>query len=179
MKKSYNKILMSILAVFMPIMSYAHDVEIGEIFYNLDNNSKEATVTYKGSNPDNEDYTRFVVIPSTITHNGTKYSVTGIGACAFNNCLRLRAVAIPNSVKSIGDKAFAKCNGLTSFTIPESVTSIGKKAFYLCTDINSINIPNSVQSIGSHAFFGCSSLTSITIPYSVTCIGDSTFYECM
>ena len=87
MKKSYNKILMSILAVFMPIMSYAHDVEIGEIFYNLDNNSKEATVTYKGSNPDNEDYTRFVVIPSTITHNGTKYSVTGIGACAFNNCI--------------------------------------------------------------------------------------------
>ena len=155
MEKGYNKILLTVLAVLLPLVSYAHDVEIGEIFYNLNENSKEATVTYKGCNPENEDYTRFVVIPSTITHKGTKYSVTGIGDCAFYNCIRLRAVAIPNSVTSIGDKAFAKCNGLTSFTIPGSVTSIGNRAFYLCTDINTINIPNSVQSIASHAFFGC------------------------
>ena len=74
------------------MISYAHDVEIGEIFYNLNDNTKEATVTYKGCNPNNEDYTRFVVIPSSITHNGSKYSVTGIGDCAFYNCIRLRDV---------------------------------------------------------------------------------------
>lgn len=131
-KKCYNQILMLVLVLLVPLTGFAHDVEIGEIFYNLDNEKKEATVTYKGCCSDNEDYTRFVVIPSSVQYNGVRYTVTAIGDGAFNNCVRLRSVTIPNTVTSLGEKAFAKCNGLTSFIIPNSVTSIGKKAFYLC-----------------------------------------------
>ena len=158
MKKRCNQILTFVLAFFMPMMSYAHDVEVDEIFYNLNSETKEATVTYKGDSSENEDYTRSFRIPSSIIYNGTRYSVTAIGDGAFRNCFRLRSVTLPNTITSIGENAFAKCNGLTSFVVPGSVTSIGKKAFYLCTDITSISIPNSVQTIGSHAFFGCSSL---------------------
>ena len=115
MKKRCNQILTFVLAFFMPMMSYAHDVEVDEIFY-------------KGDSSENEDYTRSFRIPSSIIYNGTRYSVTAIGDGAFRNCFRLRSVTLPNTITSIGENAFAKCNGLTSFVVPGSVTSIGKKA---------------------------------------------------
>ena len=103
----------------------------------------------------------YVVIPSSVTNNGTTYSVTSIGEWAFENCNGLTSVTIPNSVTSIGYMAFAGCSGLTSVTIPNSVTSIGGVAFYKCSGLTSVTIPNSVTSIGEGAFSSCSGLTSI------------------
>ena len=70
-----------------------------------------------------------VTIPSTLTINGTKYTVKGIDNNAFSNCTKLTSVTIPNSVESIGSKAFYNCTGLGSLTVPKSVTSIGTDAF--------------------------------------------------
>ena len=119
-----------------------------------------------------------LIIPSTISYNGTTYSVTSIGSSAFQNCSSLTSVTIPNSVTSIGGSAFAFCSGLTSVTIPNSVTSIGNNAFGDCNNLTSITIPESVTSIGNYAFYGCSNLTSITIPNSVTSIGNNAFRVC-
>ena len=119
-----------------------------------------------------------VAIPSTVTYNGTTYSVTYIGWSAFEDCSSLTSVTIPNSVTSIGEQAFYGCSGLTSVTIPNSVTSIGDYAFSGCSGLTSVTIPNSVTSIGDDAFRGCSGLTSITIPNSVIFIGEQAFYGC-
>ena len=86
-------------------------------------------------------------IPSTVTYQGTSYSVTSIGYEAFENCSRLTSVTIPNSVTSIGNWAFASCRSLTSVNIPNSVTSIGWRAFFACVSLTSVTIPNSVTSI--------------------------------
>ena len=102
-----------------------------------------------------------VVIPSSVTNNGTPYSVTSIGESAFENCSGLTSVTIPNSVTSIGVWAFYECSGLTSITIPNSVTSIGESAFSWCSSLTSVTIGNSVTSIGFGAFYGCNGLTSI------------------
>ena len=48
-------------------------------------------------------------IPSTVTYQGTGYSVTSIGNYAFEYCSSLTSVTIPNSVTSIGDYAFNHC----------------------------------------------------------------------
>ena len=119
-----------------------------------------------------------VVIPETVTYQGTTYSVTSIGESAFFYCSSLTSVTIPNSVTSIGDAAFYDCSSLTSVTIPNSVTSIGDWAFQNCSSLTSVTIPNSVTSIGKCAFFNCSSLTSVTIPNSVTSIGNDAFRGC-
>ena len=99
-------------------------------------------------------------------------SVTSIGDSAFSGCTGLTSVTIGNRVTSIGNDAFSDCTGLTSITIPDSVTSIGSSAFRVCTGLTSITIPDSVTSIGGYAFEDCTGLTSITIPSSVTNIGD-------
>ena len=115
-----------------------------------------------------------VVIPATYEGLPVKEIEEG----AFQSCMSLTSIIIPNSVTSIGSYAFSGCNGLTSITIPDSVTSIGESAFLDCTVLTSITIPDSVTSIGKSAFFDCTVLTSITIPDSVTTIGKCAFAVC-
>jgi hypothetical protein len=140
----------------------AHDFEVGGIYYKI-TSYREVAVTYRGDSNDNQydkEYSGVVSIPSSVTYNGTTYSVTSIGDRAFYDC-SLWDVTIPNSVTSIGDRAFYKCSSLTSVTIPNSVTSIGEDAFSYCSLLTSVTIPSSVTSIGDSAFKNCKSLTSV------------------
>ncbi len=61
---------------------------------------------------------------------------------AFNNCLFLKKVIIPNNVKIISSFAFANCASLESITIPKSVTSICSSAFFNCNALTSIVFEN-------------------------------------
>ena len=119
-----------------------------------------------------------LVIPSTISYNGTTYNVTSIRGSAFSGCSSLTSINIPESVTSIGDSVFIGCSSLTSINIPEGVTSIGGSAFSGCSSLTSIVIPDGVTSIGNSTFEGCSKLTSINIPEGVTSIGGYMFNGC-
>ena len=112
---------------------------------------------------------------TTIPNDG---SVTSIGDGAFNSCVGLTSIDIPDSVTRIGNGAFNSCSSLATVSIPNSVTSIGNDAFARCEALTEINIPDSVTSIGNDAFFRCSRLTTISIPDSVTSIGDGAFNDC-
>ena len=118
-----------------------------------------------------------VTIPSSITVEGTAYTVTSIGNSAFLYCDSLTEIIIPDSVTSIGEGAFFWCSSLTEIIIPDSVTSIGDSAFYYCDSLTHVTLGNGVTSIGNSAFEDCKSLTEIIIPDSVTSIGDSAFYD--
>ena len=160
------KHLFTALLLLCATAATAHDFEAGGIYYNItDATNKTVKVTYRGSSYSSYDdeYTGSVVIPESVTYNGTTYSVTSIGDWAFEGCKGLTSITIPNSVTSIRSSAFYNCTGLTSITIPNSVTSIGSGAFDYCTGLTSITIPNSVTSIGSGVFDYCTGLTSIIV----------------
>jgi hypothetical protein len=135
------------------------------------------------------------------------YTITAIGAHAFQGCTSLVTLMIPDSVCAIGDHAFDRCTSLVTLTIPGSAattattigtcafdscvslttvtisdgvgeTTIGACAFYNCTALTSVTIPGSVTAIGGNAFAGCSSLVTLTIPDSVATIGESAFAHC-
>ena len=116
------------LAVLLSLPMLAVEVEIDGINYELVVKAKQATVIAKTSGK----YSGEVVIPESVEHEGTAYSVTSIGDYAFCNCSGLTSVTIGNGVTSIGYEAFYGCSGLTSVTIPNSVTSIGSSAFQHC-----------------------------------------------
>ena len=145
--------------------------------YNIVNGNAEVTY-YSTATPAYYNLTGALVIPSTVTYNGTTYSVTSIGNYAFEYCSSLTSVTIPNSVTSIGDYAFSSCSGLTSVTIPNSVTTIGRSAFSGCSGLTIVAIPNSVTSIENSAFSRCSGLARVIIGNSVTYIGERAFAYC-
>lgn len=97
-----------------------------------------------------------------------------IMARAFQGCVGLDSVAIPNTVHTIGESAFENCDGLTSIVIPSSVTTIGNNAFQHCDGLASVTIhdvptPASTDytlNIGYYAFTYCDNLR--TINYNAT-----------
>ena len=174
-----KKLFFLFLALVATTSLWAYDFQSGDLYYTITSSSAPYTVevTYQEWWFSSSNYSGLtsVTIPSTVTYNGTTYSVTSIGYEAFAGCYSLTSVTIGNSVTSIGGGAFYYCSSLTSITIPNSVTSIGDHAFYYCSSLTSITIPNSVTSIGGGTFEGCSSLTSVTIGNSVTSIGGGAF----
>ena len=68
-----------------------------------------------------------------------------------------------DGVKIIDDSAFDGCISLTSIIIPDSVTSIGSSAFSGCTNLMSITIPDSVTDIGNYVFEDCTNITAINV----------------
>jgi hypothetical protein len=127
----------------------------------------EGVLTIRGTGAmpdfDNSDnpapwYSYYENITAFILESGVRH----IGYSAFNGCLHLASVALPETVTSIGDRAFYQCGSLVSITLPESVTSIGDRAFYGCGSLESIMIP-SATSIGARVFSGCRNLTEITV----------------
>ena len=163
-----------IMAMLMPMIASADVVQIDGIWYDILKKAKKATVV-RGDGG----YSGIVVIPSTITYDGTVCNVVAIGDGVFEWSWGLTSVTIPNSVTSIGVNAFKDCRDLTTVNIPDGVTSIGENAFYYCTSLSSkITIPGSLASISDGTFADCHSLTSVTILDGVTSIGERAFWSC-
>lgn len=92
--------LLALLAILaFPFCAWADGVEVDGIYYLLDEGTKTASVTYTGAKYYTEnDYAGDIVIPSSVTYDGTTYSVTEIVHHAFADCTGLTSVSIPNSV---------------------------------------------------------------------------------
>lgn len=103
-----------------------------------------------------------IVIPETITYEGTTYNVTGISENAFTGNTNIVSVEIPNSVKKIANWAFANCYNLSEISFGSSIKSIETHAFYSCTSLTEVNLPDSVEEIGISAFEESTSLETIT-----------------
>jgi ABC-type histidine transport system ATPase subunit len=111
----------------------AYDAKVDGIYYNLDEDTHEATITYynsyiKGSSMV---YTPWcsgsLTLPEKITYEDEDYSVTSIGQFAFCNCKELTAIDIPGSIKSIESHSFYQCTALENVMIPAFIGGMGKK----------------------------------------------------
>ena len=186
--KQLFRLSILLLALLLPALAMAKDFEVDGICYNI--NGNEATVTSKGHWYDMffVGYSGSVVIPATVTYNGTTYPVTSIDEKAFYSCDGLTSINIPNSVTVIGNNVFESCNELACLVVesgnPRYDSRNNCNAIIETADNTLIVgckntiIPNSVTSIGGWAFSYCWGLTSINIPNSVTAIGAGAFEGC-
>lgn len=65
--------------------------------------------------------------------------ITYIGISAFNGCIGLQNIILPESITYIADWAFLKCRSLPSINIPAAVTQIGTAAFGECDNLINIS----------------------------------------
>lgn len=86
-----------------------------------------------------------VVLPSSLER---------IGRDAFGYQERLQSVTIADhsTLKEVGNRAFNYCISLKELKLPEGVISIGRNCFDGCGSLVQLNIPASVVKIGEDAF---------------------------
>lgn len=196
-----KKLFTLLFAVSAGVGTMFASTKIGDLYYNLDTETKTAEVTFnenqgygfeKGTYPE----LTTVVIPVSVTIGNLTYSVTSIGSNTFAYCYNLTSVIIPESVTSIGYAAFEYCTGLASVTIPKSITNIGEYAFQECTGLTSVHITDisawnaisfdvvKTRSTSNPLYYAHNLylngelVTDLVIPNGVTSIGDWAFVKC-
>lgn len=97
-----------------------------------------------------------------------------IAANAFQDCVNITELVIPDSVKYINDGAFSRCKNLISVKLPAELKAIRDYLFNGCTALEEITLPDTLKTIGKYAFMK-SGLKAIEFPESVTKIGDYAF----
>lgn len=103
----------------------------------------------------NKDKTKLIRFP--LAKSADSYvipdSVTTIEDYAFDNCVNLKKITMPNSIveinsltgSGISQFAFSNCSSLTSITLSDSLTVI--PAFNGCTNLKKLNIPKETKTI--------------------------------
>ncbi|NPD90973.1 leucine-rich repeat domain-containing protein [Xylanibacter muris] len=167
---------------------------VNGITYDLDNDTKTATVTGCLGNMKEID------IPASIEANGNTYTVTAIMERAFYANRAITEIHIPASIKTVGNDAFRNLANLKSLYIenleawcaiefyngnanplynvfPTSTSKWGK-VYINGTETTEIVVPEGVTKIG-RAFYGFKSLTSITLPSTLKELGDQAMANCV
>ena len=186
--KHFNiRIVMVLLSLFMVSSTFAdilQKIKIGDLYYNLDEDTKEASVTclqktlFDLDSPNVYYELTSVTIPENVTYKNKTYKVTAIDQYAFYGETKLTSIVIPKTVKSIHNFAFMYCISLPSITLPEGLTVIASSAFYGCESLTEIIIPEGVTTICTSAFLECTKLASITLPSTLQFIETTAFAGC-
>ena len=94
---------------------------------------------------------------------------------AFENCVSLSDLYIPDTVTEIGAYAFSGCTGLKTIHLPSNIKIIQEGAFMGCSSLRKCFLSDSIEEIGSKAFTGCTSLTTPWIPKNIKTIAEDAF----
>lgn len=163
-------------------VAWAHDFSAKNadgvvIFYKVTADG-EVEVSEDSDNFLGDTYTGVVKIPQEVAHGGRQYTVTGIGDWAFNKCMWVSEVRMPQTVTRVGHFAFYNCMSLATLTLSDNLTAIGDYAFYGCFSLPSIRIPDGVDMVGERAFYLCSGLKEARMGQNTAGIGEKAFNHC-
>lgn len=192
-----KRLILCVGWAFVSLTLWASTCVQDGIYYSLNTADKTAKVIAKEQGL----YAGALTIPETLYYVGQTYQVNAIDRLAFDQCVELTSINLPDGLTTIGagafqdcssletihlgenitqieERAFYGCSRLTSLTFPESITTITDGLCYNCTRLASITLPPTLQSIGRLCFNQCLALTEVQIPNTVTTIGDGAFQNC-
>ncbi len=112
-------------------------------------------------------------VVTTLIDSGTNKSVfnSKTGITSFDELQYFTGLT------SIEEKAFEGCVTLASIKLPENITQLNPRSFWSCNSLKHIQLPNGLETLSDRAL-AKSGLTSIFIPKSVMSIGYGVFEDC-
>ena len=126
-----------------------------------------------------------IVIPETVTHEGSNYTVTSIGDYAFYKCENITNTGLDNNrtVTNIGNYAYNSCYKIEDTTLSNNIIkTIGRAAFSSCKELKSTGLEDNdkITSIANATFRGCAELkkTGLENHSTIKSIGEGAFGEC-
>lgn len=202
MKQSliYKRRLCSFL-VMLILSKYAvnaYDFYIGDIYYSYNSNNQSLIVVPSSDQNEPNCYIgrKSIIIPDSVTCNGRKLPVKGIGSRAFKGCYDLKSIIFPSCLENIDYEAFCLCSSLESINLPPlnsieqdafrwsgltsltlSCKNIGYRAFTDCSNLSYVKLLETTY-ISPEAFLSCKSLKTLILPGSLTSIGSNAFVGC-
>lgn len=107
-------------------------------------------------------------------------AITILGISAFQQCLSLEGISLPETLYEIGNHAFANCENLKSISIPENVIKIKGSAFNTCKKLETVKFAENskLRFLGTSVFSWCLSLKEIELPEGVKKIRRDLFRTC-
>ena len=168
-------------------------VYVGGIYYIIDKQKSEATVTsiYGGKNTslDAEQvaqcYSGTINIPDNVIYEGYKYTVTKVGSYAFNCQNELQSIYIPRTVKAVEPYAAIKAEKLNRVNVADEsqLENIGEQAFKMCIGLKRFVFDGTslkLNTIGNAAFNGCTALEKVQWngKSELKTIKDYAFFKC-
>lgn len=149
----------------------AEVVQVGDLYYDINAESKEATVTR------NTAYKELTAlnVPGKINVGNVDYTVTTIGQQAFQECVGLTTVSLGEGVREVGKWTFYKCTGISSLSLPSTLVLVDQSAFSGCTSLESLVLPDNLTTIKSYGFGKCTSLKELTLPANLKTLDGSAF----
>lgn len=116
----------------------------------------------------NKDLSGDIVIPSSVSYEGKKYTVSSMVEPT-------NLIAWSSNTVSTENGAFQACP-ISSITLPSTIKIIPAGAFYGCLSLENINLPEGITQLGAACFANCSKIVEIQIPESVNRFGSNTKY---
>lgn len=167
--------LLAVIAIatcFRPVPASAAFTVDGINYAVLDSATHLVYVTWAGSSP----YTGDIVIPATVTHENTTWTVDGIGDFAFMQ-EKLTSISLPKTVNWVGTASFSYCSNLNSISFPDTLNYIGNACFNGSAALTSVKMPPHLDYLGAAAFYG-TGINEINIPGGITRVYGQTFEDC-
>lgn len=137
------------------------------------------------------------IIESVIDHDSAEYfgtwtefkdriyavtveeGITLIDSGAFESCLRLQEVHLPDSLEYLQDYAFSDCISLIEIDLPDGIISLGEGVFKDDINLKNVVLPKSISELPKDTFKGCRTLESITLPRDLRYVRDGAFSGCI
>ena len=117
-----------------------------------------------------------LIIPESISHNGSTYHVVKIGSRAADHCV-ITSLVVPEGVEEIGYGAFSQCERLASVSLPQTIKRIKGRVFWN-NAFTSITIPKSIDTLDERCLYQCTKLTTLTIEGRIKYVGPNVCYNC-
>ena len=141
-----RKRLFCLLIIALPLMVSAGDAVVDGIKFTLD----ETNMTAEAAGLVDSTITD-LVIPASIKVEEKEYQVVSVGYNAFMNNF-FSSITFSEGLETIGAAAFQSCMSLREVTIPNSVKTLGEYSFAGCTYMNIITLGEGLITIESGAF---------------------------